>query len=55
MLLFSLCVQASGTACEGWVKIPKPGGVRKGWQQAWLAVSDALISFHECPRRSKKV
>ena len=36
-----------GTACEGWVQIPKPGGVRKGWQRAYAIVCDFKIFVHE--------
>jgi serine/threonine-protein kinase MRCK len=36
-----------GTACEGWIKIPKPGGVRRGWQRAYAIVCDFKIFLHE--------
>ena len=36
-----------GTACEGWIKIPRPGGVRKGWQRAYAIVCDFKVFLHE--------
>jgi serine/threonine-protein kinase MRCK len=36
-----------GTACEGWIKIPKPGGVRKGWQRQYAIICDFKIFFHD--------
>eukprot|EP00050_Salpingoeca_kvevrii_P014491 m.36743 g.36743 ORF g.36743 m.36743 type:complete len:1734 (-) comp5794_c0_seq2:1813-7014(-) len=45
--------QGRGTAYEGWVMVPKPGGVRKGWRQAWLAVCDGVVSLHERPGQKK--
>jgi len=36
-----------GTACEGWIKIPKPGGVRRGWQRAYAIVCDFKVFLHE--------
>ncbi len=55
-LILFLCVvaQGRGTAIEGWVMIPKPGGVRKGWRPMWLTVSDGMLIFYEC-QASKKV
>ena len=36
-----------GTACEGWIKIPKLGGVRRGWQRAYAIVCDFKVFLHE--------
>ena len=36
-----------GTACEGWVKVPKPGGVRKGWLRMYAMVCDFKVFFHD--------
>ena len=43
-------------AYQGWVTIPKPGGVRKGWRQMWFSASGGKISLYEksaASRRSK--
>eukprot|EP00051_Salpingoeca_urceolata_P011553 m.143355 g.143355 ORF g.143355 m.143355 type:complete len:1770 (-) comp17163_c0_seq4:109-5418(-) len=47
---FVVTSEGEGTALEGWVMIPKREGVRKGWRQVWLVVSDFLISLHERPQ-----
>ena len=36
-----------GTACEGWIQVPRPGGVRKGWNRAYAFVCDFKVFFHE--------
>uniref|UniRef100_A0A1X7VNS0 non-specific serine/threonine protein kinase n=1 Tax=Amphimedon queenslandica TaxID=400682 RepID=A0A1X7VNS0_AMPQE len=36
-----------GTACEGWIQVPKPGGVKKGWTRAYAFVCDFKIFCHE--------
>ena len=36
-----------GTACEGWIHVPKPGGVKKGWTRAYAFVCDFKIFCHE--------
>eukprot|EP00731_Ephydatia_muelleri_P030003 Em0021g526a len=47
-LPFGIDVQHGvGTACEGWIQVPKPGGVRKGWQRAYAIVCDLKIFVHE--------
>lgn len=35
----------------GWVMVPRPEGVRKGWRQMWLTVAaNGLMLFHERPQ-----
>jgi serine/threonine-protein kinase MRCK len=36
-----------GTACEGLIQVPRPGGVKKGWTRAHAFVCDFKIFFHE--------
>lgn len=43
-----------GTAYEGDVKIPKPGGIRKGWRRVFLVVSDYRLQFFEWTTYGKK-
>ena len=35
-----------GTALESWVRIPKPGGVRKGWTRQYAIVCDFKLFIH---------
>jgi len=35
-----------GTALEGWVRIPKPGGVRKGWMKQYAIICDFKLFVH---------
>jgi len=35
-----------GTALEGWVRIPKPGGVRKGWTRHYAIICDFKLFIH---------
>jgi hypothetical protein len=45
--MFKMCTrQGYGTAIEGWVLVPRAGGVRKGWQHQWLVVGDGCLSFY---------
>ena len=46
--------QGHGTAFEGLVCMPREGGVRKGWDQVWLAVCDGYLSIHDRPDMTKK-
>ncbi|XP_075872597.1 serine/threonine-protein kinase MRCK beta isoform X2 [Nelusetta ayraudi] len=38
-----------GTAYKGYVRIPKPSGVKKGWQRAFAVVSDCKLFMYDVP------
>ncbi|KAM8938611.1 serine/threonine-protein kinase MRCK gamma isoform 2-T2 [Pelodytes ibericus] len=40
-------VTGSGTALEGYLSIPKPAGVKKGWQRAYVILSDFKILIYD--------
>ncbi|XP_063002367.1 serine/threonine-protein kinase MRCK gamma [Elgaria multicarinata webbii] len=39
----------TGTAFEGFLSVPKPSGVKKGWQRAFAVVSDFKIFLFDVP------
>ncbi|XP_077366411.1 serine/threonine-protein kinase MRCK beta isoform X3 [Festucalex cinctus] len=38
-----------GTVYKGYVRIPKPSGVKKGWQRAFAVVSDSKLFLYDVP------
>ena len=36
-----------GTAYEGYVRVPKPGGIRKGWSRQYAAICDYKLFLYE--------
>ncbi|KAM4722098.1 serine/threonine-protein kinase MRCK gamma [Rhinophrynus dorsalis] len=40
-------VTGSGTALEGYLSVPKPAGVKKGWQRAYVTLSDFKVLVYD--------
>lgn len=38
-----------GTAYQGYVRVPKPSGVKKGWQRAFAIVSNCKLFLYDVP------
>ncbi|XP_075043889.1 serine/threonine-protein kinase MRCK gamma [Mixophyes fleayi] len=45
-------VTGSGTAFEGFLSVPKPAGVKKGWQRAYVIISDFKILVYDASPQS---
>ncbi|KAL2805831.1 serine/threonine-protein kinase MRCK gamma [Daubentonia madagascariensis] len=39
----------TGTAYEGFLSVPRPSGVRRGWQRAFAALSDSRLLLFDAP------
>ncbi|XP_057582726.1 serine/threonine-protein kinase MRCK gamma isoform X8 [Hippopotamus amphibius kiboko] len=39
----------TGTAYEGFLSVPRPSGVRRGWQRVFAALSDARLLLFDAP------
>ncbi|XP_064143899.1 serine/threonine-protein kinase MRCK gamma isoform X1 [Loxodonta africana] len=39
----------TGTAYEGFLSVPRPSGVRRGWQRVFAAVSDSRLLLFDAP------
>ncbi|XP_072277444.1 serine/threonine-protein kinase MRCK gamma isoform X2 [Pyxicephalus adspersus] len=48
-------VTGSGTALEGYLSVPKPAGVKKGWQRAYVIISDFRILIYDASNQANTV
>ncbi|XP_018409819.1 PREDICTED: serine/threonine-protein kinase MRCK gamma [Nanorana parkeri] len=48
-------VTGSGTALEGYLSVPKPTGVKKGWQRAYVTISDFRILIYDASNQANTI
>ncbi|XP_073460988.1 serine/threonine-protein kinase MRCK gamma isoform X1 [Aquarana catesbeiana] len=48
-------VTGSGTALEGYLSIPKPAGVKKGWQKSYVIISDFKILIYDANSQANAI
>ncbi|CAI9544508.1 unnamed protein product, partial [Staurois parvus] len=45
----------SGTALEGYLSVPKPAGVKKGWQRSYVIISDFKIFVYDVNNQANTI